>query len=572
MNDPRLQPSHLTVQAKSRPQHAPCIGPSARPRCARSIAFIGLLSQLCLALALGLSATVQANNIRVSNLSFHNLDTAAGSVGIRFDITWENSWRTSSAPNNWDAAWVFVKVRAAGGAWQHARLYGDADHGAGTGTPATISTGLLTPGNPFNAATNWGVGVFIYRSADGTGTFTSSGVELRWNYEWNGFTCENIADVKVFGIEMVYVPEGDFYIGSSGGGTGRFRLGGTATNLPFLVTTEGAIPIANNNTSLWGIGPMENWTTVGPTGTLPAAFPKGHRAYYSMKHHISQQAYVNFLNTLTYNQQSQRITSSPTSPSGTGALSATNLGRNGIDIQVPGIAFSIPAIFACNLTDDGVFGAPNDGQGIVHNYLSWTDLAAYLDWSGLRPMTELEYEKSANGPLLPVSGAYAWGNATVVNSTTVINDANTSMETANPANARIVSQVAAGPRRVGVFAKPGNLVRANAGAGYYGILDLSGSAWERVINVADGRSYTGVHGNGALTAGGSHNVTFWPTSNNNLIPTGTGLRGGTSNGSLTDSQTANRGAAVLFQDFDKDRSFGGAGGLGGRGVRTAPLP
>src|SRR5690606_15947019 len=154
---------------------------------------------------------------------------------------------------------------------------------------------------------------------------------------WNGFTCENIADVKVFGIEMVYVPDGDFYVGSSGGGTGRFRLGGTATNLPFLVTTEGAIPIANNNTSLWGIGPMENWTTVGPTGTLPTACPKGHRAYYSMKHHISQQAYVNLLNTLTYNQQSQRITSSPNPPSGTGTLSATNLSRNGIDIQVPGV-------------------------------------------------------------------------------------------------------------------------------------------------------------------------------------------------------------------------------------------
>jgi len=527
----------------------------------------------CIVLAFGLSAIplVQANGIRITNLFFGALDTGNSSVQVRFDIDWENSWRLSTAPSNWDAAWVFVKFRTVGGVWQHARLHGDGSHNAGSGTPATISTGLLTPGSAFNATSNWGVGVFIHRSADGTGTFTNTGVQLRWNYGQSGITCEQIAEVKVFGIEMVHVPDGDFYVGNSGGSTGGFRQGGTPTNLPFLVTTEGAIPIADNNTSLWGFGPMSNWTTVGDPGTLPAAFPKGHRAYYSMKHHISQQAYVDFLNTLTYNQQSFRVTSLPNSPLGTGAFTATNLVRNGIDIQVPGVATTVPAIFACNLTNDGVFGAPNDGQGIVHNYFSWTDLAAYLDWSGLRPMTELEYEKSANGPLLPVNSAYAWGNATVINSNAVINNANTSMETANPPNARIVSQVAPGPRRVGVFATPGNLVRANAGAGYYGILDLSGSAWERVINIATGRSYTGLHGNGALSPTGSHNVTLWPTPNNTLIPTGTGLRGGHWGGSLTDSRTADRGAAVLFQTFDIDRA-GGDGMYGGRGVRTAPLP
>lgn len=522
-------------------------------------------------MALCTFTTVQANNITLSNLSFHDLDTAAGTVRIHFDITWENSWRTSSAPNNWDAAWVFVKARPFGGGWQHARLRGDGEHIAGAGTPATIRTGLLNPDSPFNAVTNWGVGVFIYRSTDGTGTFTNTGVQLLWDYASSGFICDNIADVKVFGLEMVYVPEGDFYVGSSSGGTGRFRQGGAVTNLPFLVTTEGAISIANNSTSLWGIAPTDNWTQVGPTGTLPAAFPKGHRAYYSMKHHISQQAYVDFLNTLTYFQQVTRTTTPPNSPSGTGALTATNLGRNGIDIRIPSVPPNIPAVYACNLTNDGVFDAPDDGQGIVQNYLSWTDLAAYLDWSGLRPMTELEYEKSANGPLFPVNNAFAWGNATVVNSTTVINDPGTSMETANPANARIVSQVAAGPRRVGVFARPGNLVRANAGAGYYGILDLSGSAWERVINVATGRSYTGVHGDGALTNIGWHNVSNWPTANNTAIPTGTGLRGGHWGGSINDSQTADRGAAVLFQTFDIDRG-GGGGMYGGRGVRTAPVP
>lgn len=523
-----------------------------------------LLAVLCLIAPI----RTQANDIRVTNLTFNTLDTAEGHVRIRFDIEWKNSWRTSSAPNNWDAAWVFVKVRPVGGTWRHARLHGDAGHIAGTGTPATIRTGLLTPANPFDAATNWGVGVFIYRSTDGTGTFTNTGVQLRWDYGWNGLDCDDIAEVKVFAIEMVHVPEGDFYVGSGGGETGRFRRGGTPTNLPFLVETEGIIPIADNASSLWGSGPMSNWTTVGAAGNLPAAFPKGHRAYYSMKHHVSQQAYVNFLNTLTYAQQITRTAVLPNSASGTGALSATNLGRNGIDIRTPGVPSSVPAVYACNLTDDGVFDAPDDGQDIIHNYFSWADLAAYLDWSGLRPMTELEYEKSANGPLLPVNNAYAWGTTAVVNSTTTITNANTSSETANPGTARIVSQIDAGPRRVGVFARPGNLARADAGAGYYGILDLSGSAWERVINVATGRSYTGVHGNGALSATGTHNVANWPTANNADIPTGTGLRGGQWGGSLADSRTADRGAAVLFQAFDANRGAA----YSGRGVRTAPLP
>ncbi len=534
----------------------------------RTTAITGLWQCIVMFLCMVANTSTQANDIRITNLTFHGLDTAESNVLIRFDLEWKNSWRTSSAPNNWDAAWVFVKVRPVGGTWRHARLHGDAGHSPGTGTPSTISTGLLTPGSSFDAATNWGVGVFIYRSTDGTGTFTNTGVQLRWDYGWNGLTCDDIAEVKVFGVEMVHVPDGDFYVGGGGGETGRFRRGGSPTNLPFLVTTEGAIPMADNTTSLWGVGPMNNWTTVGPVGTLPGAFPKGHRAYYSMKHHVSQQAYVNFLNTLTYAQQGMRTASAPNSASGTGALSATNAGRNGIDIRIPGVPPTIPAVYACNLTNDGVFDAVNDGQDIVHNYFTWADLAAYLDWSGLRPMTELEYEKSANGPLLPVNNAYAWGNGTVTNSTTVINDANTSVETANPANARIVSQISAGPRRVGVFAKPGNVVRANAGAGYYGILDLSGSAWERVINVATGRFYTGVHGDGALTASGIHNVANWPTPNNGDIPVGTGIRGGHWGGSLTDSRTADRGAAVLFQSFDTQRWEA----LGGRGVRTAPLP
>jgi hypothetical protein len=39
-------------------------------------------------------------------------------------------------------------------------------------------------------------------------------------------------------------------------------------------------------------------------------------------------------------------------------------------------------------------------------------MAAFADWSGLRPMSELEYEKACRGYNTPaVPNEYAWGNA-----------------------------------------------------------------------------------------------------------------------------------------------------------------
>jgi formylglycine-generating enzyme required for sulfatase activity len=42
------------------------------------------------------------------------------------------------------------------------------------------------------------------------------------------------------------------------------------------------------------------------------------------------------------------------------------------------------------------------------NILSWFDVAAYLDWAALRPMTELEFEKVCRGPENRIAGEYAW--------------------------------------------------------------------------------------------------------------------------------------------------------------------
>jgi len=91
-----------------------------------------------------------ANNIQVSNVSLTGWNSANDFTMVKFNLSWENSWRTSSTPSNWDAAWVFVKYRVNGGEWNHARL-NDNGHQAATGS--TVQVGLVNPSASFNAST-----------------------------------------------------------------------------------------------------------------------------------------------------------------------------------------------------------------------------------------------------------------------------------------------------------------------------------------------------------------------------------------------------------------------------------
>jgi hypothetical protein len=116
--------------------------------------------------------------------------------------------------NNWDAAWVFVKYRVNGGNWTHANL-NNTGHDDGSGTTLDIEAGLLTPGTAFNATTNPAMGCFFYRNAAGTGNISNTSLQLRWNYGANGLNDNALVEVKVFAIEMAYVPQGGFDAGES---------------------------------------------------------------------------------------------------------------------------------------------------------------------------------------------------------------------------------------------------------------------------------------------------------------------------------------------------------------------
>ena len=197
-------------------------------------------TMILVAIMLVLTLPLLANHIEVGTVTLTDQNTTSDYTHIKFDISWENSWRVSSGPSNWDAAWVFAKYRVGSGAWAHCTLSStDGDHTAPTGS--TID------------AASDNMGVFIYRSEDGSGSNTWSNAKLRWNYGTDGVADDATVDVKVFAIEMVYIPEGSFslYSGESVSLTANFNSNNTIGSEAAI--SEGGITwTVAESTFVWG--------------------------------------------------------------------------------------------------------------------------------------------------------------------------------------------------------------------------------------------------------------------------------------------------------------------------------
>jgi hypothetical protein len=146
-----------------------------------------------------------ANNVQVTNISLTDQDEGSNTYQVKFDISWENSWRTSTLESNWDAVWIFIKYKASDNPnWSHASLR---TTGFVEPTGGTIVVPLETGSNGF--------GAFLHRNANGIGDVSYTDVELRWDYGGN-ISDDAIVEVCVFAIEMVYIPGGAFEVGDDG--------------------------------------------------------------------------------------------------------------------------------------------------------------------------------------------------------------------------------------------------------------------------------------------------------------------------------------------------------------------
>lgn len=430
------------------------------------------------------SLSTFANNIVVSNVSVASQNTSLKYKMIRMDVAWSNSWRTYNYETNYDAAWIFIKYRKLSEqVWRHATL----NYVNGTADGHTKPTS-----SDINTASD-GKGVFLFRANTSPTKFIGNvnyvGAQLRWNYGVDGLADTDLAEIAVFAIEMVYVPQGAFYVGdaSATNSDNPFRFQDGATSNPFYVASEAQLTLGGSTAGNLSI-PQNSYSgnkddfSQTVTQTLPVTFPKGFKGFYCMKYELSQEQYGEFLKKLSPTQATLRYQNA--------------FGTN---------RFTIDASYNTQ--------APNRAC-----YVRWHDGVAYADWSGLRPMTELEYEKACRGPVFPVPGEYAWGNTILRRLSVIASDGTPSETDGNAPRANVHHGQGTGytnpnplygPMRVG-WTVGGS--RENAGDTYYGISDMSGNLEEATVPVSSAihRSFIGTHGDGNLSPAGRATNLDWP--------------------------------------------------------------
>ncbi len=479
------------------------------------------IGAICLLLG---TYSVYASGIQVSEVQV-NLDPKIRKGTIIFSVAWEYSWKISTRrPKNHDAAWVFAKYRVKpSGEWHHVYL---SDKIAGYSCPpdALLEVGLSNLSTGGNG-TQCNTGVFISRSKDGADPVDFRNVVLDWDLVKNNLTGSENIEICVFAIEMVYVPQGSFYLGD-GQSTGSFIH--KSTLQPYKIDGPDR-PINFHNQELTTLN-----HNVGDknTNSLPTDWPNGYKAFYCMKYEITQGEYAAFLSKIPVSARNNYWQSNSQNRYG--------IKRNG--------------------DNSPVFLADDATARVACNYLGTEDIRAWLVWAGLRPMSEFEYEKACRGPGIPVVGEFAWGN-TVCNPLRNIDHRGTALESPRlpDSNCNVESD---DPVRVGAFSTA-NSSRTKSGGGYYGVMELSGNVYERCVTFGldEGRKFRGRHGNGEIGTGQySACPVDWPGQ------PGLGYRGGSFSVSRKYARTSDRDW-INFQYVLPNRR---QHECGGRGVRTAP--
>ncbi|MFN5621448.1 MAG: hypothetical protein ACK478_09115 [Flavobacteriales bacterium] len=281
-------------------------------------------------------------------LLVQNVTTTANipgqSIQVQFDLNWGNTWRDDI---NWDAVWVFMKYKDANGLWKHAKV-----------SPTGYSNGQGTPNLIEPTADQ--MGAFVRLALEGQGNFSSEGMQLRWNYGADGLSSVSGLEVRVFAIEMVYTPQGDFSMSFDASAPGgKFPIINSRLTPSLYVNGVNNVRIKGDaGLDLDANGVVEN-----------TAYPTGYYPFYLFKYEMSEQQYADFLNCLT---PTQRAT------------------------------LGVAGNFIIQNGDEYFSSRPN----AVCTGANQQRLMAYADWCGLRPMSFLEFQKAYNGPKQPRTFQY----------------------------------------------------------------------------------------------------------------------------------------------------------------------
>ncbi|MEI7528064.1 MAG: kelch repeat-containing protein [Elusimicrobiota bacterium] len=412
------------------------------------------------------AAEAPVNNLAVTDVS---LSGATGlGVKVNFSIR-ENNTSAGTSPGGGDyntADWIFVKFSTQAGAegtWNHATLASGG--GVGVGGALTIAS------DKKGAFVDHLVNYALWQA-------TASVV---WNYAADGVSAAN-AQVKVFAISMVKIPQGSFVYMAGGSANTNYN---TPTNynggLQATITGPG-VATGNGSNNL-------------PSGA-PVGWPNGYNGFYIGRYEITQGQYADFLNTVASSTAAARHEETVSSDH--------------------------------NITNAGAY--PNKYAAVdrnaAKNYLSVADAWSYLSWAGLRPPTEMEWEKAGRDISDTITDArtYPWGNTTPGTATyTPPNKGGTHIRNYLNYNSNKVLDV-------GRYMS-GDVYRtaAETGASPWGIADLAGNVWEVILNSV----YASVPLNGSGTV-------VWPAGWPTPGGAGYGLRGGSRYGNVTDSRVSDR--------------------------------
>jgi formylglycine-generating enzyme required for sulfatase activity len=497
-----------------------------------------------LIMVIGISLSIiplYATNVQVSNVNQVNVD--ADNHRIEFDLSWEDSWRQdNNEPNNYDGVWIFIKYRdclekASGNpaSYKHAWLSTTAtDHSIASATVGGSSMAMEVEVGLTNiSGTDRGMGIFIYQPAgDRIGDVTATTVSLLWKTSEhspveNGTT--NNYDIQINAIEMVYVPTSSFYLGD---GVSQYRFYDyTNSNAPLQITSNAMDILAAANDYYGRLTPGSG------SPNISNSYPNGYDAFWAMKYEISQEQYLQFLNTLSRTVQNTRtasnLSAAVSNVTNTYVMynsSSINY-RNAIVVEPTIPVGGEPVRFRMDYNGNRIYNEAGDGANIACNYLSGYDVLAYLDWAALRPLTEFEYEKMARGPHRGSFGytqQKAWGNSTVTEVTGISNPGQSDETSSNSGDGICVynnNASVGGPLRCGFAASPTTQDRFSCGASYYGIYELSGNVNEPYLSIARGTTYddnfVGNSGDGLISdINGYATQADWPqgvdgTSNGN---------------------------------------------------------
>lgn len=413
--------------------------------------------------------SVSASDLTITNIRpvlRPGIDSDPPSVIL--DLSWNNAWNNTK---NHDAVWIHVKLNG----WNPGARLMPAGH-------RILNNRLAGVNDPSIEVSADSMGLFVIPPPSFRGRIDIK-LKILLDTTTQTIDYQKIhGKFGVYGIEMVFIPGGSFTLGNpdkqaiSRASFYKSDVNGQRDGL-YTIQSEAPIDVSPSAGSLyyWSEESLYNGDQKGP---VPAAFPKGFQSFYIMKYELTQGQYADFLNSVNTGYTYLR--------SPIGGLDYYKK-RGGIRIE------------------DGKYTADNPQRPM--NFVSFTDGLAFTDWSCLRPITELEYEKAARGGRKPVPYEFVWGT-----------DNYDELARYVDGNELIMShgwdESSLTDKTLAVF-----------GASYFWVMDLSGSVWEKVITIGNeiGRSFKGSHGDGYLENGMATNED-WPTSDFEIG--GFGYRGG----------------------------------------------